>query len=88
MKRLPTKLELALLKWVFLPLFVLWTVFRLANVSTREARCASLCAEKGFDGHVYKPRRYSIAGECRCYTQEEIREGEARHGPPVGGRGF
>jgi len=80
-----TKLDLALAKWVFLPLFCLGTVFLIANVWFRDARCARLCAEKGFYSHTYTPRRYRLAGECYCHTQEEIRESKAKNRPPTGG---
>lgn len=69
----PTSFEIALLKWIFIPLFVYGLYASCSSVSGGRKKCERICNEKGYHDFRYKPRgRYNIESEaCHCLTEEE-----------------
>ena len=69
----PTNLEIALFKWVFIPILSLGLLFALISATKGRWRCSDICKEKGFYSSHYVPKSLRAAREenCTCLTEAE-----------------
>ncbi|WGL18331.1 hypothetical protein PVT68_08555 [Microbulbifer bruguierae] len=69
----PVGFEIAIFKWVFLPVMALGAFAVFSDISEGRSKCEAICMERGFHGFRYTPSgRYGIGGNnCYCLTEEE-----------------
>jgi len=71
----PTAFELGILKWIVLPLSVLFIIVTLINITERRWECSRICKAKGFYSYFYIQRSRGGPEKCICITEEESKTG-------------
>ncbi len=72
----PTDIEIAILKWVAIPLLLIFFVW-LFKVSAKNHQCKKACYAKGYAEYRFQPsgRYNSTLAACYCLTAEEAAGG-------------
>lgn len=63
----PTSFELLLLKWVFLPVFIIILGYALIGNTKNRRSCERVCHQNGYADFRYVSR----GSTCSCLTEEE-----------------
>lgn len=63
--------ELLLLKWVFLPVFIVFLGYALIGNTKNRRSCERVCHQNGYADFRYVSRGSTSFSPCFCLTEEE-----------------